>query len=219
MCVNKQISLWDVPQAHGSIPCPGSGGILCTRGSFVPSKGWAGLAGPWLSGLIPGTFLCHPTSFIFLFSPTFWACLPQCGCAGMDEGESRQGGGAGRGEQDKADGCSANGASPFIPQGEGPFIVTIAQSSLIFHSSRICLLLNHCCAFIIRCWTFHWAAHFTSFLILARLGFQHRTSSIPLCIENTPWILNKPSPVILFYCLKSSKIKSKTNMIYIPVLA
>lgn len=76
MCVNNQISLWDVPQAHGSIPCPGSGGILCTRGSFVPSKGCPGLAGPWLSGLIPGTFLCHPHHSFFFFPLHFGPVCP-----------------------------------------------------------------------------------------------------------------------------------------------
>lgn len=55
----------------------------------------------------------------FSFSPKFWASLLQWDCACIDEGESGLGAGAGRGEQEKADGCSANGASPFALTGRG----------------------------------------------------------------------------------------------------
>lgn len=127
-----------------------------------------------------------PQIIYFSFFPKFWACLLHCECPCIDEGESSLDGGTGCGEQEKADGCSANGASPFDLTGRGTFSLSeflkahwffILAGFVCFWTTAVLLSLD--------------AEPFTGlhislvFLILAVLGFQHRTSSFLLCIENT----------------------------------
>lgn len=94
--------------------------LFCAPRSSSPAfqiLAWPGL------GLVLRANFRHlsvsPQIIDFSFSPKFWASLLQWDCACIDEGESGLGAGAGRGEQEKADGCSANGASPFALTGRG----------------------------------------------------------------------------------------------------
>lgn len=189
LCVNNPFPQWDIHQARGltdssvslvleivcaARSCFSDFQILCWIHFGLVLK-----AVFWLPSV-------SPKIIFFLFSPKFWAYLLNCECPCIDEGESSVNGCTVHNKQEKADGCSVNGASPLDLTGRETFSLSEFLKAHWFF-----ILAGFICFWMTAVLLSLGAEPFTGlhvslvFLILAHLGFLHRTSFFPLCMKNT----------------------------------